>query len=247
MNSIPHSPRLLTALAMVLLLVPSLASAVTITVAPELASEYGDVYVGAGAVTGRYQQVYASDAFSGSGVISINELRFRPRMTNPFSISLSDVQLALSTTSAAPGGMSNSFADNLGADAVAVYAGALSLSSAGTSGSPEADFDIVVGLQTPFVYDPASGNLLLDWQSRGSADAGATFVNFDAQYTGGATPFSGLLASDVNDLAGGNLAGGLVTQFEATTASGGGVIPEPTGFLLFASGALLVIAPRRRR
>ena len=239
------------ALCAVLSLLPSMAAAAPITVASELVDAYGDHYVGAGAVMGRYQQVYASDAFGGGGAVSIDELRFRPRMGNAFAITLSDVRVALSTTAAVPGGLSNTFEDNLGVDEAAVYEGALTLSSVGTSGTPSADFDLVVEFQTSFVYDPADGNLLVDWQSRGGADTGSSFVNFDAQYTGGSEPFSGLLAGGGGDLAGGALPGGLVTRFEATPAAAasaaGTVIPEPSGFLLFACGALFAIAPRRLR
>lgn len=245
MNSFGFISRVLIAACAVLGLLPASASAVTITVAPSLETEYGDVFLGAGTVTGHFQQVYASGAFGASGPLSINELRFRPRMANSFSIVLSDVAISLATTSISPGGLSSTLASNLGGGASSVYSGALALSSMGTSGTPENDFDLVVALQTPFVYDPANGSLLLDWQSLGTVATDAGFVNFDALYTEGADPFSGMLAPNAGDSLGSTLAGGLVTQFEANSVVEGGVIPEPTGFLLFACGSLLVIARRR--
>ena len=247
MNSLSFLSRALFVACAVLGLLPVSASAVTITVASSLETEYGDVYLGAGTLMGRYQQVYASDGFGGSGPLSINELRFRPRMANSFSLSLSDVAISLTTTPVSPGALSNTLASNLDGGASAVYSGALALSSMGASGTPASDFDLVVGLQTPFVYDPAAGNLLLDWQSLGTVETAGSFVNFDALYTGGAAPFSGVLAANAGDLVGSALAGGLVTQFDASIVVEGGVIPEPTGFLLFACGSLLVMAPRRRR
>lgn len=247
MNSHGSISRVLIAACAVLGLLPASASAVTITVAPSLETGYGDVFLGAGTLTGHFQQVYASDAFGTSGPLSITELRFRPRMANAFSISLSNVGVSLATTPIAPGGLSGTMASNLGGGASAVYSGALALSSLGTSGTPANDFDVVVGLQTPFVYDPANGNLLLDWQSLGTVATDGGFVNFDALYTEGGDPFSGMLAPNAGDSLGSTLAGGLVTQFEANSVVEGGVIPEPTGFLLFACGSLLVLAPRRRR
>ena len=62
-----------------------------------------------------------------------------------------------------PGSLSSTFASNVGGDDTTVYSGPLSLSSAftGPADGPK-DLDIAVKLQTPFLYDPAVGNLLLD-------------------------------------------------------------------------------------
>jgi hypothetical protein len=227
-------------------LVPTVASAATITLGPSSASDYGDVFLTVGTLTGRYQQVYSGDAFGATGPVSLTEMRFRPRMGNAFSIELSDVAISLSTTSAGPGRLDGTFDDNVGADATPVYSGELALISAGTSGAPAADFDVVISFQTPFDYDPSAGNLLLDWQSLGDAGEGVGFVNFDALYTASEDPFSGMLAPSAASFAGGSLPGGLITQFNATASLGGEAIPEPTGLLLFACGMVLVMAPRQR-
>ena len=57
------------------------------------------------------------------------------------------------------------FADNIGTNVTTVFSGSLPLSSqyAGPAGGPKA-FDMVVNFTTPFVYNPSSGNLLLDIQ-----------------------------------------------------------------------------------
>lgn len=86
-----------------------------------------------GISTMRYQQVYDSSQFSSlGGPKLITEIIFRPdaQSGQAFSSTLSSIQIDLSTTSAAPGGLSNTFANNVGADDKVVYGlGSLSLSS----------------------------------------------------------------------------------------------------------------------
>jgi hypothetical protein len=143
------------------------------------------IYQGGGAVTGpnyaafsstsdasatfesplRSQQVYGASQFPDSPIL-IKELRFRPG-TPPyggvFSATITNIQINLSTTTNNPDGLSTTFANNIGADNTIVYSGSLSISSSytGDDTGPR-DNDIVVRLQTPFIYDPAKGNLLLD-------------------------------------------------------------------------------------
>jgi hypothetical protein len=133
-----------------------------------------------GLSSARYQQVFAASEFSSlSGPQLITQIAFRPDATNAtaFSSTISNVQINLSTTSLARGGLSTTFAANVGADDTVVFSGSLSLSSAFT-GPPEGpkDFDIVINLQTPFLYDPTAGNLLLDVRNF----SGETTVFFDA-------------------------------------------------------------------
>ena len=158
----------------------------------------------------RYQQVYASSQFSGP--IQITEIRFRPDAFsgNPFSTTLSDIQINLSTTAAAPDGLSTTYANNVGADDTIVYArGPLSISSSDTGpvGGPK-DFDIIITLTTPFNYNPASGNLLFDVRNYG----GGTTTPFDAQSTSGDS-VSRLTNLDVNGATGSADTLGLVAQF----------------------------------
>src|SRR5207249_8841041 len=82
---------------------------------------------------------------------------------------LPDIQIDLSTTSAGDDGLSTTYANNVGADDTVVFTrGALTLSSAFT-GPPDGpkDFDIIITLTTPFLYNPALGNLLLDVRNFG--------------------------------------------------------------------------------
>lgn len=112
----------------------------------------------------RYQQVIAASEFP-SGARTITRIALRPDAVGggAFSETLSNIQISLSTTDRNPGGLSKTFAENTGSDEVVVYGGKLALSSAfsGPVTGPK-DFDIIVVLKTPFLYDPGAGNLLLD-------------------------------------------------------------------------------------
>lgn len=127
----------------------------------------------------RYQQVIVSGEFSGTPCW-IQGFALRPDSVGgqAFSVTLDAVKIRLSTTTAAPGTLSRTFASNLGSDATTVYNGSLALSSQNTG--PDAgpkSFDIVVNFQAPFYYDPAKGNLLLDVLTT----SGGTTSQFDAQ------------------------------------------------------------------
>jgi hypothetical protein len=122
-----------------------------------------------------FQQVYVSSDIAGSGMpVSITQIAFRPNVSPgyagyAFSTTLPDVTIKLSTTEKEPGTLSTALVEgslegneNFGADVTLVYSGSLPLSSdfTGSSTGPK-DFDIVIDLQAPFLYDPALGNLLL--------------------------------------------------------------------------------------
>jgi hypothetical protein len=113
----------------------------------------------------RYQQLYDASQFASIGTGGlITQIVFRPDAVDgaAFDKVQPDIQINLSTTSAAEDALSLTFADNVGGDDTVVIArGPLPLSSADSGGIPR-DFDIVINLATPFFYDPSMGNLLLD-------------------------------------------------------------------------------------
>jgi hypothetical protein len=113
----------------------------------------------------RTQQVFSASEF---GTLSspelITSIAFRPdRLVDSDPSTIPSFQVNLSTTSKGPDGLSATFADNIGADDVVVFSGIWTLSSNHT-GDPK-DFDVVLNLQTPFLYDPSVGNLLLDMRT----------------------------------------------------------------------------------
>jgi hypothetical protein len=188
----------------------------------------------------RYQQVYASTEFAAlSGPALITQLLFRPDAVFGFAFSstLPDIQIDLSETHAAPDAMSTTFANNVGADDTVVYArGSLSLSSAdtGPAGGPK-NFDIVINLTTPFLYNPLAGNLLLDVRNFG----GGQTTDFDAERATDGS--SRVLNESVAGATGSADSVALVTEFRFTPA-----VPEPSSWLLLGTVLALSFAALKR-
>lgn len=116
----------------------------------------------------RYQQVYGAGEF-GVNPLTIYGMAFRLNTVgfgNPFPYSVSNLSISLSTTGAAVDGLSNNFANNLGPDLTVVRTGPITFSSASGGAlnlaNPPAPFDVFVPFTTPFTYNPANGNLLLE-------------------------------------------------------------------------------------
>jgi hypothetical protein len=86
------------------------------------------------------------------------------------SVSWPNFVLTMSTTTISPGEMGNEFAANHGADATIVYEGPITFTTenTGPAGGPK-DFDIAFDFQIPFHYNPAEGNLVMDWFVEGPA------------------------------------------------------------------------------
>jgi hypothetical protein len=175
--------------------------------------------------TMRYQQVFRAADFSSfaPGGELIVQIAFRPDANAApgvaFSTTLSKVRIDLSTTSASPDLLSKTFSNNVGADNTIVFGGptgaplTLSSNPTGPNTGPK-QFDVVITLTKPFLYNPAAGNLMLDIRNLG----GGSTTYLDAQdATDGVsrvcTTMSGAASStaDVADSA------GLVTQFVSAT------------------------------
>src|SRR4051794_27781528 len=131
----------------------------------------------------RLQDVYGASLFP-SQPITIREVRLRPSAVygTAFNCVVSNLQINLSTTPAVPEHLSTTFSNNVGANDTVVFHGAINLSSAfsGPANGPKA-FDIIIPLTTPFRYDPAAGNLCVDWRNR----SGSCATLVDAGSAGG--------------------------------------------------------------
>jgi hypothetical protein len=160
-----------------------------------------------------YQQVYNGSQF-GPGVFAINSLTF---FNGFFASTLSDgtYTVSVSTTSAAINGLSTNMASNIGADNETIFSGTLPSTLA--AGAP-----LTFTLATPFDYNPANGNLLVDMQISGvTNDSVAGFYSQSGD-------FGNLSSRMVNGSAAPGTSYGLVTQFTFT----GAAVPEPSTLAL---------------
>ena len=197
------------------------------------------------AETMRYQQVYNASQFgslAGGGMITAIAFRPDARYGYAFTHTIGNIRIDLSTTTAGPGGLSLTFANNVGANDTTVFNGALTLSSAFT-GSPAGgprNFDIVIQLTTPFFYNPAAGNLLLDIRDFSSGNSGGTLLpqldatRADPTLVGRVYAFDASAMSAPYSFQQDTI--GLVTRFTASVPDSGAA----TGLLLGLTGLMLI-------
>jgi len=168
----------------------------------------------------RYQQVFAASEFASlPGPSLITQIAFRPDATVniPNEVMITSVQINLSTTAASPDGLSTTFANNVGGNDTVVFRGSLSFVSAvaGPPGGPN-NFDYVVPLQTPFLYAPSAGNLLLDVRNFSGAPV---LTRFDAQFVVGDSISRVYSNEDVSSPVGFKDTLGVVVQFVTAPAA----------------------------
>jgi hypothetical protein len=201
--------------------------------------------------TGRYQQAYASSELP-SGLLSITEIAFRTDTDPAAEAWLSEMSFSihLSTSANPVGSLSTTFADNLSADDALVFTASAQFFSGTNAGGPGPNaFDLIFILDTPFTYDTANGDLLMDvfMGTNTNLLPAASFSYLDAvESTTGFFDDVGLQrvwnsGGNVNALAGSTdpHGFGLVTRFTYD------VVPEPSTGLLVIAG-LLGLAARRR-
>ena len=129
----------------------------------------------------RYQQVYAGDEI-GAGLIGEMRLRQDGTATDWTSV-IGAVTITLSSTTAAPDGLSSAFDDNVGVDATEVWSGPLVLSNVASLELPS-PFTIVVPFRRSFSFDPSGGmNLLIDVTIPTRLPEMAVAHSFDAEDT----------------------------------------------------------------
>ncbi len=174
-----------------------------------------------------YQQVYASGNFAGPVTI-VGITFFNSDGAGSFAAGTYD--FSLSTTPAPVDGLDTSnFDANVGTDNQA-------FASVGLSGPVGTQFTIT---GTPFFYDPAQGNLLVDIRTTYSeSQFGSVYLDaYSSMY-----PAGGLFSRAHNY--GTTFVGvGLITQFETYDE---GAVPEPSTLALVGAGMLLVLLRRRR-
>jgi hypothetical protein len=170
----------------------------------------------------RYQQVYNGTQF-GSGRFAVDSVTF---FNGPSISALPDgtYVISISTTTAVVGSLDPNMANNVGPDNQTIFDGSLPTSVA-------ANAPLTFSLGTAFDYNPANGNLLLDFQISGVT------LGFPGLFVAQNGDFGNLSSRMVNGNASGTTGFGLVTQFGFT----GGIVPEPGSFSM-ATIALVAVA-----
>jgi hypothetical protein len=194
----------------------------------------------------RYQQVFAKTQFSrfAAGGEMINSIAFRAHTPGiPFSASVPQLEVRLSTTPKNPDSLSSTFADNIGPDDAQVFSGPLAVAvNNSSSASAVNTFDIVIRFTTPFLYNPANGNLLVEIRNlQGGTEVPTLDQEMDATNVSGDPVSRVFNYGDANASAAGQSGTapekdtvGLVTQFGTTVnaAPPPGPTPVPNTLLL---------------
>jgi uncharacterized protein (TIGR02246 family) len=116
------------------------------------------------------QLIDASQFGALSGPSFLTHLSRRPDSSlSPSGPRTATLRVYASTTSRSVADMSTTFSQNSGRDRTLVFDGTVTLFSKNLAGSGDTrEFDIVYPFTTPFLYDPAAGNLLLELQTSSS-------------------------------------------------------------------------------
>jgi hypothetical protein len=187
--------------------------------------------------TTRYQEVFGQSAFGGLSAdgISITGLGFYSQM--PLTNHRFSLSFHLSTTSRSPDGLSNTFADNVGADDTEVFNSSLAPVFLTTVSDGQGRNVFEFSLQQPFIYRPQSGNLLFDIRNFSAFDGGS-FAHVSAP----GDPVSRVYVPG-SFLSGAPGTDGLQVRFTYEP------VPEPSTITLFLLGAaaLCVLGLKRRR
>ena len=118
----------------------------------------------------RLMQIFDASQFGAlSGPSVLSQLALRPdTIPGPSGPRTQTLRIYASTTSRSVAGLSTTFADNLGPNNTLVFDGTWTQFTENLRGPGNTrKFDIVRPFTTPFLYDPAAGNLLLDIQISG--------------------------------------------------------------------------------
>ena len=189
----------------------------------------------AGSASVRWLHIHDASQFGAlSGPSFLTKFAYRPDTilgeSGPRSWTL---RIYASTTSRSVAELSTTFAENLGTNNTLVFDGTVNVTTGNLPGPGNTrQFDYVFPFTTPFLYDPAAGNLVLDLQ----IEANGSAVTFDT--------------------VSGDPAIGRIFSFGSSTATTGDIrdshvtqltfVPEPTVAVSVLFGLGLLIAKRKR-
>jgi hypothetical protein len=181
----------------------------------------------------RYQQIYGSGDFLSHGASQylITELAFG--VSGGDLVTLSNMQINLSTSAKVPDGLSSTFGENVGPDDAVVYSGRLPVDGVGTS------FNFHIPLQHPFLYDANAGSLLLDVRNFRTIAFSGTFSLMDGANSS-LDRISSAASFNVNSPTAGLFVNtsGLATRFTVTP------VAEPSAVLMIALGLVAFVGWR---
>jgi len=108
-----------------------------------------------------------------SGPSYLTQVSRRPdSISGPAGPRTATLRIYASTTSRSLADMSTTFSQNTGANRTLVFDGSVTLSTKNLAGAGDTtQFDLIYPVTTPFLYDPAKGNLLLELQTSSSGSA----------------------------------------------------------------------------
>jgi hypothetical protein len=186
----------------------------------------------------RYQELRRADEFASFGSpILITEFSLQREVSSlPIDFTLPNVAIRFSTTPRVPFQISSTFSENIGPNETTVFSGPLRLIDTG------GDYGIRIPLQTPFLYDPSQGNLLMDFWNFQTVPTPANGVYVAAfarapvlqAYFAGAGDAAAVNASTAT-------IGSLFTRFTVTP------VPEPSTWALMVSAIAGLLYARWRQ
>jgi len=171
----------------------------------------------------RYQQVYLNSQI-GDRTLEIIGINFRSEeeQDEVMPVVIPTVQIDMSITQTQPDNLVATFANNLGPIVTTVYSGPVTVDVPACGAGP-CPFAVKIPLQTPFMYNPSEGNLIVDIRV---PDCMRTFVDMDASQLNLSetsnvftTSVEGVDDPDANEFLLND--GGFVTQFDI-------ILPPPT-------------------
>ena len=190
---------------------------------------FGDPIPSNSPYKGEYQQVYGASAFSSP--VTIDSIAFAT-VSPGYGPATDTFTVGLSTTSATLTSLSTDYAANEGADFEIVFTGTMTVTSAGSGAF---DFSIPI---SPFYYNPALGDLLLDIVITSSSGSAVPFEATKDAVTSRAFNLNGSGPPTLG------IDEGLLTEFGVTPAS---AVPEPCSLALSGIAGLVGLAYRGMR